>query len=96
MPGAEQFFTGVDIGDGQGAGRDLQRTAVFGDTAGIHACDHGSIIGAGDGDGDVMGGAVNGGYRDGIVHGGIERQGLHGCIGIVERVGPLPCSIDGQ
>ena len=66
-----------------------KRTAVFGDIAGVHAGDHGSIIGAGDGDGNVMGGAVNGGYRNHVVHGGIERQGLNGCIGIVERVGPV-------
>ena len=94
--GCEEFFTGVDIGDGQGAGRDLQRTTVFGYTTGIHTGDHGSIIGTGDGDDDVMGGAVNGGDLNSIVHGGIERQGLYGCIGIVERVGPRTGSVDGQ
>ena len=85
----EQFLTCVDIGDGQGAGCDLKRAIIFGDTAGVHTGDHGCIIGAGDGDGDVMGSAVDGGYRDSVGCSGTERQGLNGGIGIVERVGPV-------
>ena len=92
---SEQFFSGVNIRYGQGAGHGFCHTAVFCNTAGIHTTDHGGIIGTRDGDGDVMGRAIKRVYRDRISHGGAGGQGLHVRIGIVERVGPVACRIDG-
>ena len=84
----------VDIGgiEVAGRGRDARNAGTH--AAGLDhaprrlAADHGGVVGAVDGDGDQLGGAVDreGGERVGQRLPGIER--LHGRVAVVERVGP--------
>ena len=84
----------VDVGGVQIAGRDRGPRGAVVDATGLgdrpagDAGDHGVVVGAVDGDGDQLGGAVDreGGERVGQRLPGIER--LHGRVAVVERVGP--------
>ena len=86
----------VDVGGIEVAGRGERARRAVGDTAGLHhrldeiATDHCSVVGAGDGDGHQLLGAVD--RRDG------ERVGqrlpaiepLNGGVAVVQRVDPQP------
>ena len=83
---ADRVVAGVHIRDGQrSVGR---QRAVFGDRTRARAADHRSVLGAVDRDRHDLRAAVGGGegVRVGQRFTGIE--GLHGGMGVIERVGP--------
>ena len=77
-----------------GVGRYARR--AVGDTAGLDhraggiATDHCRVVGAVDGDGHDLGGAVRCHRREGVDQRIARIERLHGRIGVVQRVGPQP------
>ena len=86
----------VDVGIGQRAGRGRRAGRGVVDTAGFRhraagrARDHRRIVGAMDGDGHQLRGAVDGGDAERIGQRAADIERLHRRVAVVERVGPGP------
>ncbi len=98
--GSEVGFTGIGVTDSQcttGLEQAIQiGIDIFGDATGIDTADDGGIVGAGNGNDDIMRRTIRGGHGNRVGQGGTGREVLDHRLGVIGRVGPVTSSIDGQ
>src|SRR5206468_3680643 len=88
--GLEAIGRIVDVGVGEGAGGGRSPRVGIGHAAGLDhgaadvAGNHGGVVGAGDGDGDDLLGAVGGQDRERVGRAAAVVVRLHSCVALVE------------
>ncbi len=90
----ELVLTGVGIGDGELTAGVKRR--LLGDSAGGGTADLGLVVGAVDGDGELVGGAIDGGDGEAVGELVTMGQALHRRLLVVEAVAPRAIGLHGK
>ncbi len=90
----ELVLTGIGIGDGELTAGVKRR--LLGDSAGGGTADLGLVVGAVDGDGELVGGAIDGGNGEAVGELVAMGQALHSRLLVVEAVAPRAIGLHGK
>ncbi len=90
----ELVLTGIGIGDGELTAGVKRR--LLGDSAGGGTADLRLVVGAVDGDGELVGGAIDGGDGEAVGELVAMGQALHRRLLVVEAVAPRAVGLDGE
>ena len=94
--GADKLrLPGIGIADGQGTGDAQQRAVVFCSGTGIGASDHCPVVGAVDGNREIVVGAIDRLDGDGVGQGVAIAQTLDGCLAVSGVVIPVALGVEG-